>query len=167
VTVHTTSTLWVNSEGSNIPASAGVPRPNKAALGAGLGVGIPAFIALVGVGLWLCLRKHRNTQTPPQEQWQQYLPSQDMAKAPSFLAQPGSPPFVEPPVASPVSGTTSPVLQKTELAGGEGVRREISGVEVHPFPTLNPSLPVTVPGSHELHAQNTGPEAGQRHWELP
>ncbi|KAH8586987.1 hypothetical protein B0O99DRAFT_694953 [Bisporella sp. PMI_857] len=150
VTVYTTSTQWVNNEGSNIPAPASVSGPNKVALGAGLGVGIPAFIALVGVGVWLCLRKRRDTQTLVQ-QWPQYLPSQDVAKAPSFLAQPGSPSSAATPVASPV-------LQKTELAGGEGVRREISGMEVHPFPIINPSQPVVVAGNHELHAQSTGPE---------
>ncbi|KAH8586502.1 hypothetical protein B0O99DRAFT_644374 [Bisporella sp. PMI_857] len=179
VTVYATSTQWVSNEGSNIPAPASQSGPNKVALRAGLGVGIPAFIVLVGVGVWLCRRRRRDTQPPMQEQWPQYLPSQDGAEAPSLLAQPGSPPSAATPVASPV-------LQKTELAGGEGVRREISSVEVHPFPIINPSQPVAVPGNHELYAQNTGPElpedistpgyqldrpsgkeAKQRHKELP
>jgi hypothetical protein len=158
VTVQITSTQWVDSEGSNIPSPAAESGPNKVALGAGLGVGIPAFIALVGVGLWLCLRKRRDTQTPPQGQWQ---PSQDMAKAPGTTAQLTSPPAAaltlqRKPVAteagSLVSGTSSPVLEKTELAGGKGVVGEISGREVHPFPIIKPFPPIAVPGNHELHA---------------
>ncbi|KAH8592600.1 hypothetical protein B0O99DRAFT_235034 [Bisporella sp. PMI_857] len=157
------------------PAQIGI---NKAALGAGLGVGVPVVISLVAIGLWLSCRGRRDNQPPPQEQWQ----SQDVAKVPA-APSPATALFVQrKPVAtaveSPVSRTSSPVLQNTELAGGEGVKREISGQEIHPFPAINPSPPITVPGNHELHAQSTGPElpgyrptpgqdAGQRHWELP
>jgi hypothetical protein len=101
-TVDATSTVWVNSAGSVVPA----PSSNSGktlALGLGVGIGVPVAIAVAALGLWMCIRQHRS------------LP-----------------------------GATS------EL-GGQSVRRELGGTGLYPFPNISPSLPVLVPGRHEMH----------------
>jgi hypothetical protein len=49
VTVHTTSTLWVGSNGSPVPAPSD-SGPNKVALGVGLGLAMPGEHEMRGEG---------------------------------------------------------------------------------------------------------------------
>jgi hypothetical protein len=51
----------------------------------------------------------------------------------------------------------SPESQTTELTG-EGVRRELSGRDIHPFPIISPSSPISVPGEHEVHGDGLSRE---------
>lgn len=67
----------------------------------------------------------------------------------------------------------SPIEEESkvrELAGGEGVRREVDGREVHPFPERVGSPPVVVPGQWEVDgrqvAHGQGQERRGQRWEL-
>ncbi|KAH8653018.1 hypothetical protein BGZ61DRAFT_541696 [Ilyonectria robusta] len=67
-------------------------------------------------------------------------------------------PVVRKPVGSSavsrVSAAVSPIFKTTELSS-EGLKREIDGQEIHPFPNVTPNPPVVVAGHHEVNGDNT------------
>ncbi|KAK4234364.1 hypothetical protein C8A03DRAFT_37863 [Achaetomium macrosporum] len=182
-TVDATSTVWVNPAGSVVSAPSSDRNNNALALGLGVGLGVALALAVAGFGTWMCIRRKRRRQP---------------------LASPNDaalPPMGDGPAASPspiprksvaaAAATPSPLSDApgTSELGGQGIRPELGGTGLHPFPDVAPSPPVAVPGQHELHGLGRQPElpgqprspppqysqvvaasgtpAGRDRWELP
>lgn len=198
ITVDATSTLWVNPAGSAVaaPSTSSSSNNNTLALGLGAGLGGLLALSLVAFGIYLCVRHNRRKRqqqlfhdAPPSTQQITTTSSLDDHK-PSTTS-----PLPIPRKAVPAtSRSPSTVLASSgeipELRGGQGVRRELGGTGLHPFPNVSPSPPVPVPGQHELHGRGWQPElpgqsasrppqcyqavaagrgtpGGREHWELP
>lgn len=158
VTVQATSTLWVGSDGSPVsgPSSS---KSNTIALGVGLGVGIPAALAVASLAIWSCIWKRRRNRRREFSQ-NAALPPVMGEQSDEHYRTPG--PFTPlPPAVSSISRKPvgTPQSQMKELPG-QGVKRELGGQELHPFPIISPSSPVTVPGQHGMMGE------GEMH-ELP
>lgn len=153
-------------------------------MGIGIGVGVGAF-AIIAFGAWFCLRRRRRSQRqgsatplpPPAEpeKTNSYIPPAPVSQTNSPVAAAA---IARKPVKAQEQVAVSPISSTTELEGGQGVRREISGREIHPFPVINQNQPpVVVPGEYELHGHGTPPpnyqyqQAGRggayQHSELP
>ncbi|SPQ21541.1 8049aa51-6cc6-40de-a7a3-41659fb3d695 [Thermothielavioides terrestris] len=197
-TVDFTSTVWVNSAGSVVAAA--TPSSTSSStnnLAVDLGVGVTALLALAAAGTagWICLRRRRMRSR--QQQHPQPLgpgsPNDPLVPAMGDVPAPApSPPIPRKAVAAVATKPPSPLSPEPktwELGGGQGVRRELGGRELHPFPDVTPRPPVAVPGQHELHGagrrpempcqtrspppryyhvvRNSGASAGRERWELP
>lgn len=161
--VDVTSTVWINSEGSqvvNTPNGSGSDDGdsgvNVVALGVGLGVGIPLILAGLGVGIWLCLRQRRRRRRS-----QQALVHAPVAPSPDHLQTPPTHP-------SPPHASVSPVIQteKQELHG-INVTREIYGTEIHPLPDNSPSPPVALEGRYEMSGESRPQEMDASRYKSP
>lgn len=62
MTIHTTSTILVDKNGTPVPAPSS--SINKTALGVGLGLGIPLALVILGLGIWFCLRRRSKPTLP-------------------------------------------------------------------------------------------------------
>ncbi|KAL6855515.1 hypothetical protein ACO1O0_006664 [Amphichorda felina] len=161
--IEVTSIVYVNPKASDSsssgPGDDGGIGISKAALGAILGVGIPLVLAIVGVIVWIILRRRKNQQ---QQQQQQQDGSIDEKQG--GITPPTGPPTSridrKPVAVSAVSAVSTDA--KTELSG-QSASRELSGREIHPFPSNDPSPPLTLPGQHEMLAATDRPhEMGHR-----
>jgi hypothetical protein len=129
-----------------------------------LGLGIPLMLALAGLGLFLCFRNRRQLAN-------QYEPNGNQPSMVGYPpSYPGSPPpqvsipaaavSISPVLRKPVRSSTtspSPVARTSEL-GGNGVQRELGGMEVHPFRNISPNSPAALPGEHEMSGEGWRPE---------
>ena len=80
---------------------------------------------------------------PPPPETDQY----QQATSPAVYIERKPVPFS---TASPSTGQGE---GETELSG-QGVSRELSGREIHPFPDTSPNAPVAVPGQYEMPVEN-------------
>ncbi|KAH8881059.1 hypothetical protein GQ53DRAFT_519772 [Thozetella sp. PMI_491] len=173
VTVKATSTLWVDSKGSVVPApSESESGPNKVALGVGLGVGIPVAIALASVGIWFgCRRRPKTLPAPPDEQLDYpgnqpmvapYHPTQYGGLTSAVVSNPSPGPVPEKEVSSKMH--SPPLGQERELTG-EGLRRELSGREMQNSTAIIPSsLPSTAISNHEMSGATISGELSGQSW---
>ncbi|AEO62962.1 uncharacterized protein THITE_2141166 [Thermothielavioides terrestris NRRL 8126] len=171
-TVDATSTIWVNSAGSVIAAA--TPSSTNSStnnLALGLGVGITALLALAAAGIagWMCLRRRRMRSRQPQHPQPLRPGSPNDPLVPAM----GDVPAVTPPPPIPRKAVAaipakppsplSPEPKTWKLGGGQGVRRELGGRELHPFPDV-----ALRPPPRYYHAvRNSGAPAGREWWELP
>ncbi|KAG9256191.1 uncharacterized protein F5Z01DRAFT_672185 [Emericellopsis atlantica] len=165
VIVSRTSILWVDNtaEPDARQEEDGGGGVNTTALGAGLGVGVPLVLALVGAGIWLCMRQRRRKQVASEEE-QQRPPSYSQVDVVPAAGGTGK-------KTASVHKVVETQQDKLELAG-QGIRRELAGQQIHPFPTQTVYPAVVVPGQHEMvvedrpHEMQGSVRASERH-ELP
>lgn len=132
VTIHTTSTLILDSNGTPLPPVSN-SGPNKTILGVGLGLGIPLALGIVGFGLWLCLRRRRRTQPT--------VPAQVVEPGMEVVGTSAIPRKAVP------THRPSPHIQNTEIMA-EGEER----TDTFPVP-VSPSSPVLVNGEQEVSGE--------------
>lgn len=161
-TVRITSTLRVGSSGE--PSSSSSSSGKSLGLGLGLGLGIPVALVALGMAIWFCIRAVRRDenagteptyhdvppmgQDPPSTQYSSEFEYTQAAAA--AATKPITRKSV--PAVTGMSQTPSSPPGRQELTG-QPIRRELGGMELHPFPNYAPSSPVTVPGQHELGGQ--------------
>lgn len=149
---------------------------NGVALGAGLGVGIPACLAITGLSFFFWLRKKRQQSGRAQDaHWGGNSDGPSQPEMQSHQHNYQSPPSLKPVERKPVpvsAAPSSPFSEgKSELTG-QGVSRELSGREIHPLPDNSPSPPLAVPGQHEMLSESRpqelgAPDSHHHRYELP
>jgi hypothetical protein len=162
-----TSIIWVNPEGSQIPASAEKSKDDaanklKMGLGIGLGVGLAVVFAVIGIIVFLCLRKKKRAAAQPPAP--PYVPADEYP-----VAHPELPPQSVSPMSGtgierkPIATTPSPLQsEKTELSA-QHATREISGRPIQPPSPITPH-PAQSEGGHryemwvETHQADVPPQ---------
>ncbi|KAF4341360.1 hypothetical protein FBEOM_4709 [Fusarium beomiforme] len=159
VIVEATSTYWVKSDGS--PASAKNEDNGTSVVKIGVGVAIPVVVIAAGLFAWWYIRR-RKQQKAQYPHFTQPLSEVTNGGGPAVVASatPSTPDRRDtlprkPVGASTISSVSS--LSKTNELSGIGVQRELSGREVHPFPSMTPSPPIQVAGQHEMSGEGWRP----------
>lgn len=179
VTVQATSTQMVYPSGYSVRI--GLQPSQLRSLAIGLGVGIPIILIALGFGFCLFCRRRRHRRAvlatathhpptpPPLASEMSYATTPMTSPAPAKAGV-----VKRKPLGSPTLETVSPIEggrgegDFRELAGGQGVRREVDGRELHPFPDRVGSPPVVVPGQWEADGRPVvRQERRGQHWELP
>ncbi|RBR04039.1 hypothetical protein FVER53590_03056 [Fusarium verticillioides] len=159
VIVEATSTYWVNSDGS--PASSKNGDDGISVVKIGVGVAVPVIVIAAGLFAWWFVRRRRQQKTQYPHTTQP-LSEVSTGSGPAVVTSvsPSTPERRDtlprkPVGASTISSVSS--LSKTNELSGVGVQRELSGWEVHPFPSMTPSPPIRVSGQHEMSGEGWRP----------
>ncbi|KAH7261985.1 hypothetical protein BKA59DRAFT_550373 [Fusarium tricinctum] len=159
VIVEATSTYWVNSDGSAASAKNKDDGSSVVKIAVGVAVPIAALLAS-GVFAWCCIRRkrqrtaqHLNVTHPLSEVATGAGPTVVASSAPAPERRDTLP--RKPVGASTISSVSS--LSRTNELSGAGVQPELSGREVHPFPSMTPSPPIQMAGQHEMSGQGWRP----------
>ncbi|KIL96576.1 hypothetical protein FAVG1_01320 [Fusarium avenaceum] len=159
VIVEATSTYWVNSDGSAASAKNKDDGSSVVKIAVGVAVPIAALLA-AGVFAWCCIRRkrqraaqHLNVTHPLSEVATGAGPTVVASSAPAPERRDTLP--RKPVGASTISSVSS--LSRTNELSGTGVQPELSGREVHPFPSMTPRPPIQMAGQHEMSGQGWRP----------
>ncbi|KAF4467939.1 hypothetical protein FALBO_5173 [Fusarium albosuccineum] len=160
VTVQATSTYWVNPDGS--PATVDLSdSSDNSGVKIGVGVAVPV-VAIIAGGLfawWFYKhKKQRKGRVPPATEPLSEVTTGDGGAGVAAASTPEKKETIQrKPVGAAAVSPVSSFSQTNELSG-DGIRREVSGREVQPFPNMTPSPPIVVAGQHEMNGQGWRPD---------
>lgn len=157
--MHATSTLWVDSDGSPAKLDSS-DDSSSSAIKIGVGVAVPVVVlSAAAIFTWWFLRRRRQQKLAHSHPPEYVSPNDNNAQTPPPMS---ISPVSRKPVASP---TVSSMTGGTNELPNNGVRRELSGQEIHTFTAVVPSPPVQRPGQHEMQGEGWQPEVdGQNRW---
>ncbi|KAJ3526653.1 hypothetical protein NM208_g11087 [Fusarium decemcellulare] len=146
LTVQATSTYWVNPDGS--PATVDLSdSSDNSGVKIGVGVAVPV-VAIIAGGLfawWFYKhKKQRKGRVPPATEPLSEVTTGDGGAGVAAASTPEKKETIQ--------------RKPTNELSGDGIRREVSGREVQPFPNMTPSPPIVVAGQHEMNGQGWRPD---------